>query len=100
METTERTPNSSNNTRTYLPINGVESSENEHANQPFFFQLPVGKAEKKNGLMLDLQSGQGNWLVAGSKKKYIPIGLEGSLEKARVALQSIREHNVNGYVVV
>ena len=40
------------------------------------YQLPTRKAQKKNSLMLDIGSGWGRWLVAASKKNYIPIGLD------------------------
>ncbi len=80
-------------------LDGVEDHESI-SNGPSINQLPTGKAQKKNGLMLDISTGNGGYLIAGSQKKYIPIGIEKSFEQAKKALFNIRVQKVNGYVVV
>jgi uncharacterized protein YbaR (Trm112 family) len=50
--------------------------------------------------MLDLDSRDGKWLIAGAKKKYIPIGISGNLESATLSLANIRKDKTPGYVVV
>src|SRR5881275_847401 len=64
------------------------------------YDLPAKKAQKKNSLMLDIGSGWGRWLIAASRKSYIPIGLDLKIDHARSALKTIRHHQVNGYLVV
>ena len=64
------------------------------------YELPVPKARKRNSIMLDIGSGWGRWLVAGSRKYYIPIGLDVKFEHAQATLKSLRDYNLNGYVVV
>jgi uncharacterized protein YbaR (Trm112 family)/SAM-dependent methyltransferase len=64
------------------------------------YQLPVKKAQKRNSLMLDIGSGWGRWLVAASKKDYIPIGLDLKIDHARSVFKTLKHHHVNGYIVV
>jgi ubiquinone/menaquinone biosynthesis C-methylase UbiE/uncharacterized protein YbaR (Trm112 family) len=64
------------------------------------YSLPVKMARKRNSLMLDIGTGWGRWLVAASRKNYIPIGIDLKFEHAQSTLKTIRQHEVNGYVVV
>src|SRR5215217_9603489 len=48
------------------------------------FELPVPRAAR-TGLMLDIGCGWGRWLVAGSEKGYVPVGLDIRLEFCRTA---------------
>lgn len=62
------------------------------------YELPVGRVS--NGIMLDIGQGWGRWLVAGSEKGYIPVGVDLRLEFCQVARQTMSARNVNGYTVV
>lgn len=64
------------------------------------FSLPVAPAEKENDLMLDIGCGWGRWLVAGSEKNYIPIGLDLIPQFAEASLRVLRAQNKRGYTVV
>ncbi len=61
------------------------------------YELPVGKVNE--GLMLDIGCGWGRWLVAGAQKGYLPIGLDLRIELCQASLQTLKDHNRNGYVV-
>ena len=62
--------------------------------------LPADKPYKKNSLLLEIGTKSGEWLIAGAKKKYIPIGVGTTMENAKSALMRLRQQKVNGYVVV
>lgn len=62
------------------------------------YELPV--KEVNEGVMLDIGNGWGRWLVAGSKKGYIPVGIDLRLEFCETALQTLNAHGKNGYSVV
>ena len=62
------------------------------------YELPVSGVEK--GLMLDIGSGWGRWLVAGANKGYIPIGVDIRLEFCEAALTSLNALGKTGYVLV
>ena len=62
------------------------------------YELPVEKVEA--GLMLDIGNGWGRWLVAGSAKGYIPVGIDLRLEFCQAARQTLRNSALNGYTVV
>lgn len=62
------------------------------------YELPV--PDVKNGLMLDIGTGWGRWLVAGAKKGYIPIGIDIRIEFCETSLATLKAHNKNGYVIV
>jgi uncharacterized protein YbaR (Trm112 family)/ubiquinone/menaquinone biosynthesis C-methylase UbiE len=62
--------------------------------------LPVDHPYKKNSLMLEIGSTHGEWLIAGAKKKYIPIGIAVNLDNAKNAMIQLRQHKSPGYVIV
>jgi len=62
------------------------------------YELPVNKVEK--GLMLDIGTGWGRWLVAGAEKGYIPVGIDLRLEFCLAARQTLLAQGKNGYTVV
>lgn len=62
------------------------------------YNLPVPAV--KSGLMLDIGTGWGRWLVAGSEKGYIPIGADLRLEFCEAAINTLHAHKKNGYTVV
>ena len=62
------------------------------------YELPVKKVE--SGLMLDIGTGWGRWLVAGAAKGYIPIGIDLRLEFCQTARQTLQAAGKNGYTVV
>jgi ubiquinone/menaquinone biosynthesis C-methylase UbiE/uncharacterized protein YbaR (Trm112 family) len=62
------------------------------------FELPVSMVEE--GLMLDIGTGWGRWLIAGQKKGYTPIGADIRLEFCKTALNTMRAKGINGYTVV
>jgi ubiquinone/menaquinone biosynthesis C-methylase UbiE/uncharacterized protein YbaR (Trm112 family) len=62
------------------------------------YALPVKKVAK--GIMLDIGTGWGRWLVAGSKRGYIPVGLDVRLEFCQTALQTLHNQNKLGYAAV
>ena len=81
----------------YNSLDEVAQIENGSA---FTYELPAPKSRKKNGLMLDLDSRDGKWLIAGAKKKYIPIGVSGNLDSATLSLLNVRKEKTPGYVVI
>lgn len=62
------------------------------------YELPVKPV--RSGLMLDIGSGWGRWLVAGARKGYIPVGMDIRLEFCKVALETLRAQGLAGYTVV
>jgi len=54
----------------------------------------------KDGLMLDIGSGWGRWLVAGAKNGYIPIGMDIRLEFCMTARTILKTLGYTGYLVV
>lgn len=62
------------------------------------YELPVKKVE--NGLMLDIGTGWGRWLVAGAAKGYIPVGIDLRLEFCQTARQTLQAAGSNGYTLV
>lgn len=62
------------------------------------YDLPVPKVE--HGLMLDIGSGWGRWLVAGAKKGYIPVGIDLRLGFCKASLETLQAQGVKGYTVV
>lgn len=62
------------------------------------YELPVKKVV--DGLMLDIGTGWGRWLVAGADKGYIPIGIDLRLEFCQAARQTLLASGKNGYTVV
>lgn len=63
------------------------------------FELPVPYS-KKGGLFLDIGCGWGRWLIAGSNKGYIPIGIDLRLEFCETSRRVLTDLNKNGYTVV
>lgn len=61
------------------------------------YNLPVHKVN--DGLMLDIGTGWGRWLIAGANKGYTPIGLDLRLEFCRASLQTLMNQGKKGYVV-
>lgn len=80
--------------------NGVHYKHLDDVQSYPTFDLPVKAAKKENALMLDIGCGWGRWLVAGSKKNYIPIGLDVQPKFAKAALGLMKKENIKGYVVV
>jgi len=62
------------------------------------YELPVKNVEQ--GLMLDIGTGWGRWLVAGAAKGYIPIGIDLRLEFCQTAQQTLVASGKTGYTVV
>lgn len=62
------------------------------------YSLPVPKVEK--GLMLDIGTGWGRWLVAGADKGYLPVGIDLRLEFCQASLETLKNQNKKGYAVV
>lgn len=62
------------------------------------YSLPVSKVNK--GLMLDIGSGWGRWLVAASDKGYTPIGIDLRLEFCQASLDTLKHQGRKGYAVV
>lgn len=62
------------------------------------YNLPVPKVS--SGLMLDIGTGWGRWLIAGEEKGYIPIGIDIRLEFCETAIQTLHNNNKMGYAVV
>ena len=62
------------------------------------YNLPVPAVE--SGLMLDIGTGWGRWLVAGAQKGYIPIGVDLRLEFCETAINTLHAQKKNGYAVV
>ena len=65
------------------------------------YRLPVDEVDRvENALMLDIGCGWGRWLVGGSEKGYIPVGIDLRLEFCQAAKQTLTQAGVNGYTVV
>ena len=64
------------------------------------YSLPIKPTSKENALMLDIGCGWGRWLVAGTEKNYIPVGLDLIPEFAETSLKVLKAHNKTGYAVV
>ena len=71
------------------------------------YELPVRRVDKvdevdrvNKALMLDIGTGWGRWLVAGSEKGYIPVGIDLRLEFCQTARQTMANAGMNGYTVV
>ena len=62
-------------------------------------EIPVDLAEPDN-LLLDIGCGWGRWLVAASKKNYIPVGIDLRLEFCETARKVVQENGGNAYTVV
>lgn len=62
------------------------------------YNLPVPKVS--TGLMLDIGTGWGRWLIAGEEKGYIPIGADIRLEFCETAIETLKNNNKVGYAVV
>ncbi len=63
------------------------------------YELAVKKVTGDK-IMLDIGTGWGRWLAAGSEKGYIPIGLDLRLEFCQTANKVMRNRNIKGYTVV
>ncbi len=61
------------------------------------YNLPVPGVAK--GLMLDIGTGWGRWLVAASNKGYTPVGIDLRLEFCKASLQTLKNQGKKGYVV-
>ena len=84
----------------YRSVNGFVVSDHNGVEEPDGIGHLLPKSAKKNGLMLDLEPEGGRWLLEGTTKKYIPIGIAKNIEHARLVLKNLRTHGVNGYIVV
>ena len=62
------------------------------------YELPVNP--KPGGVMLDIGTGWGRWLVAGANKGYIPVGADIRLEFCKTALETLKAQGKEGYTVV
>lgn len=62
------------------------------------YNLPVEKVN--GGLMLDIGTGWGRWLIAGANKGYLPIGVDVRLEFCETSLQTLKALGKNGYTLV
>ena len=62
------------------------------------YELPVKNISA--GLMPDIGTGWGRWLVAGATKGYIPVGIDLRLEFCQAARQTLKRADKKGYVVV
>lgn len=63
------------------------------------YELPVPPVTGDK-LFLDIGCGWGRWLVAGSNKGYIPIGIDLRLEFCETARKVLTDLGKNGYTVV
>jgi len=63
------------------------------------YELPVPN-HSGGGLFLDIGCGWGRWLVAGSNKEYIPIGIDLRLEFCETSRKVLKDLNKTGYTVV
>ena len=61
------------------------------------FELPI---EKTKGLFLDIGCGWGRWLVSANKKGLVPVGIDLRLEFCKASLETLKNDNIEGYVVV
>lgn len=61
------------------------------------YELPVPPVA--SGLMLDIGTGWGRWLIAGANKGYIPVGVDLRLEFCEASLSTLKALGKYGYVV-
>jgi SAM-dependent methyltransferase/uncharacterized protein YbaR (Trm112 family) len=61
--------------------------------------LPVSGG-KENQLLLDIGCGWGRWLVASSRKKFIPVGIDLRLEFCEIARKVVIDNGSHAYTVV
>lgn len=64
------------------------------------YELPIPAIPENRSLMLDIGCGWGRWLVAGSKKGYIPVGLDLMPKFAKASKKVMEDAGVKGYVIV
>lgn len=62
------------------------------------YELPVSPVQ--GGVMLDIGSGWGRWLVAGARKGYLPVAMDIRLEFCRISRETLQAHDLHGYAVV
>ncbi len=62
------------------------------------YNLPVNKVTE--GIMLDVGTGWGRWLVAASNRGYIPVGIDLRLEFCQTAIKTLHNQNKFGYTIV
>ena len=62
-------------------------------------EIPVEEG-RENQLLLDIGCGWGRWLLASSRKKYIPVGIDLRLEFCEIARQVVSENGSHAYTVV
>lgn len=62
-------------------------------------EIPIGPAQSDN-LLLDIGCGWGRWLVAASRKNYIPVGIDLRLEFCDTARRVVQDNGGNAYTVV
>lgn len=62
-------------------------------------EIPIAKG-KPNQLLLDIGCGWGRWLVASSRKNFIPVGIDLRLEFCEIARQVVSDNGSNAYTVV
>jgi SAM-dependent methyltransferase/uncharacterized protein YbaR (Trm112 family) len=62
-------------------------------------EIPVGEG-RNNQLLLDIGCGWGRWLVASSRKNFIPVGIDLRLEFCEIARQVVSENGSHAYTVV
>ncbi len=113
-----------NREKIYERLENVPPPENYHGKIPWIVQQQIGAtngihfketigflteypippipipAVKNQDLFLDIGCGWGRWLVAASKKNYIPVGIDIRLEFCEVARMVLKENGFNGYTVV
>lgn len=63
------------------------------------YNLPVESASS-DSIMLDIGSGWGRWLIAGSKKGYIPVGIDLRLEFCETQQKLLKSQDIKGYSIV
>jgi hypothetical protein len=62
-------------------------------------EIPVVPAATDN-LLLDIGCGWGRWLVAASRKNFIPVGIDLRLEFCETARKVVQDNGGNAYTVV
>ena len=62
-------------------------------------EIPIDQAGPDN-LLLDIGCGWGRWLVAASRKNYIPVGIDLRLEFCETARKVAQDNGGNAYTVV
>lgn len=61
-------------------------------------EIPLPKVS--NGIMLDIGSGWGRWMVAAAQKGYIPIGIDIKKDSSVASRQVLNDLGFHGYTVV